>query len=41
MVSLHVRLPEELHAALRDEAARQRRSLNNLIVVLLTREVNR
>lgn len=34
-VDLHVRLPKELHERLVQLAAQERRSLNNLLVVLL------
>lgn len=34
-VALYVRLPESLHAWIRDLAERERRSLNSQVVVLL------
>jgi predicted HicB family RNase H-like nuclease len=38
-VSINLRLPDELHAALKQAAEKEQRSLNNLIVVLLTRSL--
>ncbi len=39
MIATNLRLPDDLHAQLKELAARERRSLNTLIVVLLERAI--
>ena len=39
MKTLSIRLPDELHKALTELAEKERRSLNNLIVVILEQAV--